>query len=101
MAASRLSLSQRELLRKRLYNSIKKLDILQELIEDDDITEIMVNGYNNIFIEKNGRITRWNRAFESEEKLADIAQRIAALSNKIINESTPIVDTKASRWFKN
>lgn len=65
-------------LRKRLYNSIKKLDILQELIEDDDITEIMVNGYNNIFIEKNGRITRWNRAFESEEKLADIAQRIAA-----------------------
>ena len=91
VAASRLSLSQRELLRKRLYNSIKKLDILQELIEDDDITEIMVNGYNNIFIEKNGRITRWNRAFESEEKLADIAQRIAALSNKIINESTPIV----------
>ena len=94
VAASRLSLSQRELLRKRLYNSIKKLDILQELIEDDDITEIMVNGYNNIFIEKNGRITRWNRAFESEEKLADIAQRIAALSNKIINESTPIVDTR-------
>ena len=53
-----------------------------------------MSAYNNIFIEKNGRITRWNRAFESEEKLADIAQRIAALSNKIINESTPIVDTR-------
>ena len=91
---SRLSLGAKEILRVRLYNSIKKLDILQELIEDEDITEIMVNGYNNIFVEKNGRITKWNREFESEEKLADIVQRIAATSNKIINEATPIVDTR-------
>ena len=95
-SVNRLSLSQREKLRRRLYNSIKRLDILQELLEDEEITEIMVNGYNNIFIEKNGRITRWDREFESEEKLSDIAQRIAAMSNKIINESTPIVDTRLS-----
>ena len=53
-AVKRLSLNQREMLRTRLYNSIKKLDVLQELIEDDEITEIMVNGYDNIFIERNG-----------------------------------------------
>lgn len=91
---TRLSLSHREALRLRLFNAIKKLDILQELIEDEEITEIMVNGYENIFVEKNGSITKWNRQFESEEKLADIAQRIAAMSNKIINESLPIVDTR-------
>lgn len=93
-AVKRLSLNQREMLRTRLYNSIKKLDVLQELIEDDEITEIMVNGYDNIFIERNGCITRCERQFESEEKLADVAQRIAAMSNKIINESSPIVDTR-------
>lgn len=73
-AVKRLSLNQREMLRTRLYNSIKKLDVLQELIEDDEITEIMVNGYDNIFIERNGCITRCERQFESEEKLADVAQ---------------------------
>ena len=93
-AVKRLSLNQREMLRTRLYNSIKKLDVLQELIEDDEITEIMVNGYDNIFIERNGCITRCERQCESEEKLADVAQRIAAMSNKIINESSPIVDTR-------
>ncbi len=93
-ADKRLSLGQRDMLRTRLYNSIKKLDILQELIEDEEITEIMVNGFDNIFIEKNGYITKWDRQFESEDKLADIAQRIAAMSNKIVNESSPIVDTR-------
>ena len=93
-ADKRLSLGQRDMLRMRLYNSIKKLDILQELIEDEEITEIMVNGYDNIFIEKNGQITKWGRQFASEDKLADIAQRIAAMSNKIVNESSPIVDTR-------
>ena len=93
-AVKRLSLNQREMLRTRLYNSIKKLDVLQELIEDDEITEIMVNGYDNIFIERNGCITRCERQFESEEKLADVAQRIAAMSNRMVNEACPIVDTR-------
>ena len=85
-----ISVHNRELLRQQLYNSIKRLDILQELLEDDDITEIMINGYKDIFIEKKGRITKWNKQFESREKLEDIAQRIAAMSNKTINELSPI-----------
>ena len=54
----------------------------------------MINGYKDIFIEKKGRITKWNKQFESREKLEDIAQRIAAMSNKTINEAIPIVDTR-------
>ena len=85
---------QKEELKIMLYNSIKRLDILQELLEDDSITEIMINGYDNIFYEREGRIEKWNKKFESADKLADIAQRIAAMSNKIVNEATPIVDTR-------
>ncbi|MGN0329347.1 MAG: CpaF family protein [Lachnospira sp.] len=89
-----LSLFVRDELRNRLYNAIKRLDILQELLEDDSITEIMVNGYKDIFIEKDGVVSRWNKTFESKEKLDDIAQRIAGMSNKTINEASPIVDTR-------
>lgn len=89
-----ISIRQKEELRSRLYNSIKKLDILQELLDDDEITEIMVNGTECIFYEKQGRIKKWDRQFESEEKLADIAQRIAAVSNRMVNEASPIVDTR-------
>ena len=89
-----ISIRQKEELRSRLYNSIKKLDILQELLDDDEITEIMVNGTECIFYEKQGRIKKWDRQFESEEKLADIAQRIAAMSNRMVNETSPIVDTR-------
>ena len=89
-----ISIRQKEQLRSMLYNSIKKLDILQELLDDDEITEIMVNGAECIFYEKCGCIEKWNRKFESAEKLSDIAQRIAAMSNRMVNESTPIVDTR-------
>ena len=89
-----ISNRQKEELKVMLYNSIKRLDILQELLEDDSITEIMINGYDNIFYEREGRIEKWNKKFESADKLADIAQRIAAMSNKIVNEATPIVDTR-------
>lgn len=89
-----ISIRQKEELRSRLYNSIKKLDILQELLDDDEITEIMVNGTECIFYEKQGRIKKWGRQFESEEKLADIAQRIAAMSNRMVNEASPIIDTR-------
>ena len=91
-----ISIRQKEELRSRLYNSIKKLDILQELLDDDEITEIMVNGTECIFYEKQGRIKKWDRQFESEEKLADIAQRIAAMSNRMVNEASPVADTRLS-----
>lgn len=80
--------------RKQLFNDIKRLDVLQELIDDDSITEIMVNGWDKIFIERDGRIYKWDRCFENKQRLLDIVQRIAGLSNKIINESLPISDTR-------
>lgn len=89
-----ISIRQKEELRSRLYNSIKRLDILQELLEDSDITEIMVNGVDNIFYEKSGSIKKWDKHFDSIQKLEDIAQRIAAMSNRMVNEASPIVDTR-------
>ena len=89
-----IAISKREKLRARLFNAIKKLDILQELLEDDDITEIMINGCNDIFVEKNGRITRCDIVLESRERLTEVAQKIAAMSNRIVNEARPIVDTR-------
>ncbi len=80
--------------RQQIFNDIKRLDILQELIDDDSVTEIMVNGWDTIFLEKNGRIHRWDKHFASPQRLNDIVQRIAAQSNKIINESVPISDTR-------
>lgn len=89
-----LSVNEKEQLRKELFYSVRKLDILQELLEDDQITEIMVNGYKNIFLEKEGRRIRWNREFVSREKLEDVVQRIVGKCNRVINESSPIVDAR-------
>lgn len=89
-----LSIEDREQLKYSLFNSIRRLDILQELLDNDAITEIMINGYQDIFYEKNGVIQRWEQSFESKERLRDIAQRIAGLSNRIVNEAVPILDTR-------
>lgn len=79
---------------KDLFNGFRKLDILQELIEDDEITEIMINGTKHIFIEKNGEIRRLEKRFVSKSKLEDIIQQIVAKENRMINESSPIVDAR-------
>ena len=89
-----ISMSQRGKYRIEIFNSMKRLDILQELLDDNSITEIMINGYRNIFVERSGKISRWEKEFQSKEKLEDIAQKIAGKSNRIVNESTPIVDTR-------
>ena len=89
-----ISAARKSSYRKQIFNDIKRLDILQELLEDDSVTEIMVNGYDNIFYEKAGKIEKWNRQFESADRLKDIVQRIAGASNKIINEAVPIADTR-------
>lgn len=91
---SRLSVKEKEELRKSLFYSVRKLDILQELLEDDQVTEIMVNGYRNIFLERDGKRMRWNRAFVSKEKLEDVVQQIAGKCNRVINENSPIVDAR-------
>jgi len=78
----------------RIFNSIKKLDILEELLIDDSITEVMINGYKDIFIEQNGKIRIYEKNFISNDKLDDVVQQIAAKSNRIVNEASPILDTR-------
>lgn len=89
-----LSLKRKEKLQKELFNSIRKLDILQELIDDDTITEVMVNGTEGIFIEKNGRLMKWDKNFCTRQKIEDLVQSIAAKSNRIVNETVPIADAR-------
>lgn len=89
-----IRLSDKTDLRQELFNSVRKLDILQELIDDDTVTEIMVNGTEGIFVERNGRLARWNKCFYTRERLEDIAQQIVGKCNRIVNESVPIVDAR-------
>lgn len=89
-----LSFEKRQKMEMELFHSLRKLDVLQELVDDDDVTEIMVNGYQNIFYEKEGRVIKWNKSFPSKEKLDDIIQQIVAGNNRIVNESSPVVDTR-------
>lgn len=81
-------------LKNQVYNSIYGLDVLQEFIDDDSISEIMVNGYNSIFIERNGKIEKVNKCFESPEKLIDTIQHMVALANRRVNEASPITDSR-------
>lgn len=81
-------------LRTEVFNSLRKLDILQELVDDNTVTEIMVNGADNIFVERAGHLYKWEKSFESKEKLSDVIQQIVARTNRVVNESTPIVDSR-------
>ena len=89
-----MSISMRQNLIREIFHSLRRLDILQDLIEDADITEIMVNGTKGIFYEKAGRLYQWDKHFTSEEKLQDVIQQIAGGSNRMVNEASPIVDTR-------
>lgn len=84
----------RKKMRREIFNSMRKLDVLQELIETDEITEIMINGPDHIFVEKEGRLYETGLTFESVERLEDIAQQIASEGNRIVNESVPILDVR-------
>lgn len=90
----RLSLDEKTRMSREIFYSIRRLDILEELTEDPSVTEIMINGPDNIFIEKAGRIIRWDKTFESKDKLDDIIQQIVAACNRTVNESSPIVDAR-------
>lgn len=89
-----ISLTEREELYRLLFYEVRRLGILEELIADSSVTEIMVNGINDIFIERNGSITKWDRHFDSEEKLRSVIQQIVAKSNRFVNEASPIVDAR-------
>ena len=89
-----ISLSEREALFQRLFFEVRRLGILEELVADSSVTEIMVNGISDIFIERDGVISKWDRHFESVESLRSVIQQIVAKSNRVVNEASPIVDAR-------
>lgn len=84
----------RRKLKKELFDSLRRLDILQIFVEDSSITEIMINGIDHIFVEQNGRLRELDVGFESVEKLQDVIQQIVAGCNRVVNEASPIVDAR-------
>ena len=89
-----IRLREKKGLRHGVFNSIRKMDILQDILEDGDVTEIMVNGPEHIFVEREGRLTETGLSFEHRERLEDIAQQIASSGNRMVNESNPILDAR-------
>lgn len=89
-----LKLKEKIALRKSIYDSLKNYDILTELLDDKKVNEIMINSYDEIFIDKNGKYERWNKKFESKEQLENIIQQIVGKINRIVNVSNPIVDAR-------
>ena len=89
-----ISLRERVRIEQQVFNSLRKLDALQDLIDDPEVSEIMVNGPQNIFYEKFGCVHKWEQSFSSEEKMQDIIQQIVGRHNRVVNLSNPIVDTR-------
>lgn len=89
-----LSVRDKVEIKRDLFNSLRRLDVLSDMLDDDSITEIMINGADNIFIESAGRLCRYDRTFESEERLKSVIQHIVAECNRLVNESSPIVDAR-------
>ena len=79
-------------LKSEIYNSIRRLDILSDFLEDDSISEIMINGPDRIFLEKDGVIVKSGKSFESPDKLMSIVQQVVASSNRLLNDTNPIAD---------
>ena len=91
---SGVSLKEKVQLRQELFYSVRKLDVLQELVDDPEVTEIMVNGKDHIFVERSGRLERWDRSFEQVEQLEDMIQQIVSKINRVVNVSRPIADAR-------
>ncbi len=88
------SIEQRIEICRQIFSSIRGFGILDTIIRDDSITEVMINGKDNIFIEQKGRVRKLDAAFESERRLEDIIQRIVGLAGREVNQANPIVDTR-------
>lgn len=89
-----LSLKDRQQLGREIFDAIRRMDILQELVEEEEVAEIMINGTQGIFIERKGRLFQWDKNFASKEKLEDVIQQIVAKCNRAVNEASPIVDAR-------
>ena len=89
-----LKIKDRKKLRKEIFDSLRRLDVLQKFVDDPSVTEIMINGCDHIFVEKDGKLSEIEEKFESEEKLKDVIQQIVAGCNRVVNEASPIVDAR-------
>lgn len=89
-----LPLNEKCRLKKELFYALRKMDVLQELLEERDVTEIMVNGMDGIFLERDGKLSRWEKNFYSKDRILDIIQQIIGTCNRVVNESSPIVDAR-------
>lgn len=89
-----LLLSDKIRLNQEVFYALRRLDILQDLLEDDSVTEIMINGYKNIFIERQGKLHRYPGHFSDNEKLYQVIQQVASGANRMVNERNPIVDAR-------
>lgn len=92
----RLSIREKIELRNNLFSSYRRLGILEELLKDKEISEIMINSYNRIFVEKAGKVEQLSISFENKEQLEDVIQQIVSKVNRIVNTSKPIVDARLS-----
>ncbi|MGN0167427.1 MAG: CpaF family protein [Acetatifactor sp.] len=84
----------RRRLKRELFDSLRRLDILQIFVEDSSVTEIMINGKDHIFVEREGKLSELDVSFESTERLQDVIQQIVAGCNRVVNEASPIVDAR-------
>lgn len=91
-----ISIKDRQTIARQIFDSMRKLGILEEFIENPDVTEIMINGPKCIFYEKSGRLFKSDKQFENEETLRNVIQKIVAQCNRVVNESSPIVDARLS-----
>lgn len=89
-----LPLRERTELRSGLFNSFRKLDILQKLMDDPDVTEVMINGPEHIFLERKGTMELWREAFDSREQLEDMIQQMVSQVNRTVNVASPIADAR-------
>ena len=89
-----LTLTEKKELMEGVFNSMRGLDVLQPLVDDPSITEIMINGPHNVFIEQNGRLFKKNVSFGSNEKLENVILNIVSKVNRTVNEANPIVDAR-------
>jgi pilus assembly protein CpaF len=89
-----IPLKERLQLRMNLFNSFRKLDILQQIMDNSQITEVMINGKDHIFVEENGIMHPWDYEFESEEQLEDMIQQVVSRVNRMVNVASPIADAR-------
>lgn len=89
-----LSMTEKQVLKQELFNAFRKLDVLSGLLEDEEISEVMINGSKQIFIEKKGKLKKVEEVFSSDERLRNVIQQIVSSCNRIVNETVPIVDAR-------